>query len=224
MLAENSCYSNMNLAWREVIREGKLGKALYAEAEYVHDCRGIMRNADGTLTWRASMPPIHYCTHSLGPLLFLMGDRCVTATGLHTGANVAPDLGAIDLEVGLFHTANGAIIKILCGFSIERHPSFHWYVVYGSKGALESHRRFKGALNGYLQEIAPEKEMRPVESDSNAHGTAESRIVDGFVHAVLHDTKPPIDVYDAMDYTAPGICAHLSAQRNGERLDIPNYR
>jgi predicted dehydrogenase len=224
MLAENSCYSDMNLAWKGTISAGALGKVLYAEAEYVHDCRSIMRNADGSLTWRASMPPIHYCTHSLGPLLFLMDDRCVAATGLNTGCNIAPDLGAIDLEVGLFQTESGAIVKILCGFSIERHPAFHWYIVYGTKGALESHRRYKGSPGGYLQEIIPEREMKPIEGDSNAHGTAESRIADGFIQSILNDTKPPIDVYEAMDYTAPGICAHLSSQRKGEVVPVPNYR
>ena len=79
------------------------------------------------------MPPIQYCTHSLGPLLFLMDDRCIAATGLNPGSNIAPDLGVIDLEVGLFQMESGAVVKILCGFSIERHPAFHWYVVYGTK-------------------------------------------------------------------------------------------
>ena len=96
-----------------------------------------MKDADGALTWRASWPPIQYCTHSLGPLLFITDDRCVSATGLSSGSNVAPDIGAIDLEVGLFRTANGVTIKILCGFSIERHPAFHWYIIYGANGVLE---------------------------------------------------------------------------------------
>ena len=224
MLAENSCYSDMNLAWKEKIDGDELGKILYAEAEYVHDCRGIMRHPDGSLTWRASMPPIHYCTHSLGPLLFLLEDRCVSVTGLSTGSNIAPELGAIDLEVGLFKTERGTIIKILCGFSIERHPSFHWYVVYGTKGALESQRRYKGSGRGYLQEIAPEREMIPHEIDTNAHGTAEGRIADGFIQSIINDTKPPIDVYEAMDYTAPGICAHLSSELDSDTVQIPNFR
>mgnify|MGYP003324872305 CR=1 FL=1 len=70
-----------------------------------------MKDADGTLTWRANFPPIQYCTHSLGPLLFITDDRCVSATGLSSGSNVAPDIGAIDLEVGLFRTANETTIS-----------------------------------------------------------------------------------------------------------------
>ena len=57
------------------------------------------------------------------------------------------------------------------------------------------------------------REMTPFTSDDSGHGVAEDRIVEGFVESILNDTKPPIDVYDAMDYTAPGICAHLSAEK-----------
>ena len=224
MLAENCCYSDMHLAWKEQIRAGELGKIIYAEAEYIHDCRGLMRRGDGTLTWRAKMPPIQYCTHSLGPLIFMMEDRCAAATGLNTGSNIAPDLGVIDLEVGLFQMKSGAVVKILCGFSIERYPAFHWYVVYGTQGALESNRQYKDIASGYFRGIAPDREMTPFTSDDSGHGVAESRIVDGFIESILNDTKPPIDVYEAMDYTAPGICAHLSAERDGAVVPVPNYR
>jgi hypothetical protein len=27
-----------------------------------------------------------------------------------------------------------------------------------------------------------------------------------------------------MDYTVPGICASLSGQRDGERMDVPDFR
>ena len=47
MLAENCCYSDMHLAWKEQIDAGELGKIIYAEAEYIHDCRGMMRRGTG---------------------------------------------------------------------------------------------------------------------------------------------------------------------------------
>lgn len=214
----------MHLAWKEQINAGELGKVIYAEAEYIHDCRGMMQRGDGTLTWRAKMPPIQYCTHSLGPLLFLMEDRCVAATGLNPGSNIAPDLDVIDLEVGLFQMESGAVVKILCGFSIERHPAFHWYVLYGTKGALESKRQYQDRASGYFRGITPDREMTSFASDDSGHGVAESRIVEGFIESILNNTKPPIDVYESMDYTAPGICAHLSAEKDGAVVPVPNYR
>jgi len=222
MLAENCCYSELSLGWKKLVDKGRLGKIIYAEAEYVHDCRGIMKNENG-LTWRASLPPIHYCTHSLGPLLFAMDDYCVSAVGFHTGCNVAPVLGAIDMEVGLFRTAKGATIKILCGFSVVRKPAFHWYVMYGTKGSVETMRNSGNNAEKYLIDEQPDK-MTEYLLDSAGHGTAEYRMIDEFVKSIINDTTPPIDVYKAMDYTAPGICAHISAESNGTLVEIPNYQ
>ena len=51
---------------------GLIGKVIYAESQYVHDLRFIMRDGDGERTWRADLPPIHYCTHEIGPMLALL--------------------------------------------------------------------------------------------------------------------------------------------------------
>ena len=224
MLAENSCYSDMHLTWQSIVENNNLGKVIYAEAEYIHDCRQLMKDADGTLTWRANFPPIQYCTHSLGPLLFITDDRCVSATGLSSGSNVASDIGAIDLEVGLFRTANETTIKILCGFSIERHPSFHWYVIYGTNGVLESQRQYNDPINGYYKATKSDQKMKFCQSNMAAHGTAENRVASEFTESIIGGRIPSIDVYRAMDYTIPGICAHLSAQKGGDVVSVPNLR
>jgi predicted dehydrogenase len=236
MMAENSCYMAYLQSWRQMVADGRIGHAIYAEAEYVHNCRAIMRDPDGGLTWRAGMPPIYYCTHSLGPLLMIMEDRCVTATGLHTGPHVAPDLGAIDLEVGLFRTAKGGVIKILNGFSVVREPAFHYYVVYGSKGVLETGR--PGDAEGtkaffadvpHLQGMArlpltTSHTGAPPEARAGGHGTTEYYMVEDFIRAIREDTSPAIDVYRAMDYGVPGLCAHLSAERGGAPVEVPDFR
>ena len=238
MLAENACYFAFIQTWRHMIEQGRLGRIIYAEAEYVHDCRSLMVDRDeaGKRTWRASLPPIHYCTHSLGPILYLLGeDRCVSVSGLSTGCHVAPELEAIDMEVGLFEMASGAVVKILCGFSIVREPPMNWYTVYGTKGTLESARCRWDKVKGYFEDIPNLQDMipyplgvshtkTPPEATAGGHGTTEYFMVDDFVRAVLEGTKPPIDVYRAMDFTVPGICAHRSAQLGGKRIEVPDYR
>ena len=233
MFAENCNYWYFVENWRRLVADGKLGKPTYAEAEYVHNCRGIMRDSEGNLTWRASMPPIYYCTHSLGPILSIIDDRCVSAVGMSTGVNVAPDLGAIDMEVGLFRTEKGAVIKILCGFSVEREPAFHFYSIYGTGGCLESVRgtdRFAAYLKdtgmSSMTEL-PYGRNHPQAPDSatvGGHGTCEYYMVNAFVESILNDTKPPIEVYEGLDYSLPGLCAHMSAQQGGKTVDIPNFR
>lgn len=233
MLAENCCFTAFIQSWRKMVADDRIGRVIYAEAEYVHDCRAIMREA-GRPTWRASMPPIHYGTHSLGPLLSLAGDRCVSAVGMHTGVNVAPDLGAIDLEVGLYRTASGAVIKILCGFSIAREPSFHTYTVYGTRGCLEKPRTGDETL-AFFEEIPelagmmrmplPAAHRRaPGHASLGGHGTSEFFMVNAWVDAIMGRAPCPIDLPTALDYTVPGLCAHLSAEEGGRPVAVPDYR
>jgi len=231
MFAENCNYIYFVEKWREMVADGKIGNPIYAEAEYVHDCRGLMRDSEGNLAWRASMPPIYYCTHSLGPILSVINDRCVSAVGMNTGVNVAPDLGAIDMEVGLFRTESGAVIKILCGFSVERRPALHFYSIYGTEGCLETVRGadktaayFKGS--GGMTEL-PYTRSHPKAPDSatiGGHGTCEYFMVKAFIESIVNDTRPPIDVYEGLDYGLPGLCAHISAQQGGKVVNIPDFR
>ena len=40
---------------------------------------------------------------------------------------------------------------------------------------------------------------------------------------IEHDTRPPIDVIRAMDFTIPGIIAHESPMQGGEWMDVPLF-
>ncbi len=220
-------------SWRTMVRQGRIGKIIYAEAEYLHDIPQLRRTSDGQPTWRAYLAPIHYCTHSLGPLLSLSGDRCVSAVGMHTGSNIDTEFGTVDMEVGLFKTEQGAVIKILCGFSVKR-PGFHYYTVYGTKGCLEK-RRDADRTIAYFEDIPNLHGMidipintvhphAPSWAGSGGHGTAEYAMIQAFVDAIVEDKEPPIDVYRALDYSVPGLCAHLSAEQGGKLVEVPNFR
>lgn len=242
MFAENMCYFHYLRTMHQFVRAGKLGELTYAEGEYIHDLRsmlyrpdGMGGGVDGKPSWRASLPPIQYCTHDLGPILMMMEDRVVSACGLHTGARIAPKLGAIDMEVGLFKTSKGNVIKILCGFVCER-PGFHWISLYGTGGSMETDRFAPYEKLKLFQKVRPgEQEVfdipitlsdpdAPPEATAGGHGTSEYYMVDDFVRSIREDAKPAFDVYDALDFTLPGICAHLSAERGGELVQVPDPR
>lgn len=234
MLAENCCYWAFIQSWHSMVENGRLGKPIYGEAEYVHNCRELMLYPDGRPTWRATMPPIYYCTHSLGPLLMITGDRCVKVCGMSTGSNVWPDHGAIDMEVGIFTGQSGAIYKILCGFSVCREPSFHYYVLYGTKGTLERVRGEDRTV-AHFADIPHAREMislpiglnrprAPAGATVGGHGTCEYYMVRDFLDAIRGDTDPPIDVYRGLDFSLPGLCAHQSAEQGGAPIEIPDFR
>lgn len=235
MMGANMNYMHFIGEWIKTVNEGKIGKVFYAEAEYVHSIPELMVNPDGTPTWRASLPPIYYCTHSLGPLISMMRERFVSAIGLSTGSNVAPKFGTIDMEVGLFKSETGAIVKLLCGFSIERGAGHHYYSIYGTKGCIEKDRFNWEDGYAYFKDDPQTKALTkvkistsdpdaPPEAKLGGHGTSEYYLVRDFVQSILKDTTPPIDVYTALNFGLPGLCAHQSALQNGKIVEIPDPR
>ena len=49
-------------------------------------------------------------------------------------------IGCLNMEVGLFKTQKGAVIKLLRSQVALREPPNHFYSLYGAKGAIESGR------------------------------------------------------------------------------------
>ena len=129
--------SRQTIRIRERIFLFIIGTPFYAEADYVHEIRHLV---DGK--WRADRAPLHYCSHSLGPVLMWMDDyivRCTASGNRSTMLEPATD-GNIDLQVALFETAKGATIK-LCRSSVAlRHPALCTYSIIGTKGFLEGSR------------------------------------------------------------------------------------
>ena len=141
------------------------------------------------------------------------------------------------MEVALFHTAKGNVIKVTCGFVVAREPSFHYFSIYGTEGVLESPRGgyeeagHKANLAGFdnLQGMATlplswSHTHMPPEAHAGGHGTSEYLMINDFVRCVLDDTPPAIDVYFGMDMTLPGICAHQSAQNGSVPVAVPDLR
>lgn len=56
----------------------------------------------------------------------------------------------------------------------------------------------------------------------NGHEGSHHFLVDDFVRAVEDGTLPPVNAWTAARFTLPGVIAHESARRGGERLAIPD--
>lgn len=234
MLAENCCYWHFTDVWRDWVNAGRLGEPMYAEAEYVHDVRSLLRDAGGKPTWRASLSPIQYCTHSLGPLLKVIGGRCVTAVGMSSGPRMEPDLGFEDIQVSLLQTDRGVPIKILCAFGVAREPAFHTYTIYGSRGTLERPRG-EDETRAYFTGVSPSREMErhpigirhpdaPGSASAGGHGTAEWAMARALLDALDEGAPSPLDVFTGLEMTLPGLCALESIRGGGAPIDVPDYR
>ena len=241
MMAENYYYFNYIQEWKKLIQEGKLGRIYYAEAEYVHQIRHLLRDPKtGRLLWRASRPPIHYCAHSLGPVLMLTDDRIVKTTASGKAITMMMDvgLGAIDIQVGLFETQKGSIIKMLRSQVAPREPPIVWYTLYGTKGCVENgrwrHPYTRGVSKGVVFIEDEDKEARevdwhiadpnlPEEARKGGHGTSEYYLIRDFIDSINNDTKPPIDAVKAADITLPGLIAQEAAMKGNVWLDVPHF-
>lgn len=56
----------------------------------------------------------------------------------------------------------------------------------------------------------------------NGHEGSHHFLVDDFVRAVTDSSLPPVNAWQAARFTLPGVIAHESARRGGERLIVPD--
>ncbi|MBU0611711.1 MAG: Gfo/Idh/MocA family oxidoreductase, partial [Armatimonadetes bacterium] len=212
MLAENCCYWPFVAQWRDWVQAGRIGEVFYGECEYVHDIRSLVYDpVTQTQRWRANRAPLHYCSHSLGPILEVMGDRIIRAMGAGESRRLLPEggVGGVDIQVALFETRQGAIIKLLRSSVAPRKPAIHYYTLQGTKGYVESSRRgipgpgmlyCEGEMDGPEEiEVATVDTSLPEEARAGGHGTAEYALVQDFLGALQAGRKPPLDESRAMD-------------------------
>jgi predicted dehydrogenase len=234
MLAENCIYWPFIQEWKQWASAGRFGEFVYAEAEYLHPIPELIYDrATGERKWRFNRAPLHYCTHSLGPLLEIMGDRIVRAMGAGLSSKVLPEapVGGIDMQVGLFETEKGALIKLLRTSALPRKPAIHYYTLHGTKGYVETDRGGPaGSGKAYfVDEMDDWQEIDcslidtslPESARQGGHGTAEYGLVHDFLDCLEAGKRAPIDEVRGFEITVPGIIAHESATNGGAWLDVP---
>jgi predicted dehydrogenase len=163
MLAENACYFRNYMMVLNMIQKGLFGSITYGECGYVHDCRFLHFEADGSLTWRGRIARDHignwYPTHAIGPVAQWMGinrtDRFVSlvamtsrATGAHRDAvkRFGPDspqakvpFSKGDSTTTLIKTAEGAVIDLRCDtLSSRPHRTTVYHTIQGERGSYRS--------------------------------------------------------------------------------------
>jgi predicted dehydrogenase len=251
MMAETSYYYPSVMACRGWKQEGRFGDIFYCEAEYLHDLEelrapqptpGLLRDEDLERTWRWGFAPMHYITHSSSAVISVTGERLTAVAAIGYSAprdeRVRPVLADnaygnpfVD-TVALFKTSGGHAARIaemrwLASpgtvrfefYGTERsfvdpHPGQEGYRIFHADGSSDEWQ-----ADYRLDDLPPE--LRP--TIDTGHAGSHPHIVHEFVSAVSHGRRPTVDVYEAVAYTAPGICAHESALRAGEWVPIPDF-
>ena len=233
MMAENCCYWGVVDAARVLRERGDFGTIFYAEAEYVHDVRHLMRDAGGRPTWRATrFDPILYCTHSLGPLLQITGQYPTEVTCLGSGSHFVP--GVEDLQTALLRLTDGGLLRLTVSFT-NTHWGHHRYHLMGTRATLDTgwigqdEPRFRTIDLPHLERpvrlpLGIAQPDAPAAAAAAGHGGADWHVLRAFLESLNRGTPPPIDVYDALMMTLPGVCARESTARGGQPVPVPQYQ
>ena len=235
--AENYCYTPVRWEMRERYRRGDIGKLMYAEGEYVHDCSSIWPQITyGERDhWRNQMNSTFYCTHSIGPILYMTGLRPVKVSGFETqNRPFMRDLGSVAGCAGMeiITLENGAILKSLHGYL--KHPAHSNYQLNGDRGGMKDigDRQLSVYIEGENENCRGKHETyTPREivegSAKSGHGGGDFFTTHYFIRAILGDAvarERAIDVYTAVDMCIPGILAYRSICNGNASIDIPNLR
>lgn len=234
MAGENCFYWAFIQEWKRIYEDNKIGRAMYAEAEYLHSelpintCNGL----DNKNHWRVFNPAIKYVTHDLGPLLYILDDKCVSVTCMESDVVSNPNRNSRGTGVALFKTVKGAVIKILTCFE-GYLASDHNFAIIGTEGSLETDK-IKNVAEAHswarMTEIEgsnynkieiPVTRIYKGEDGTSGHGGADLKMMRDFARCIIEDTPSPIDVDMAINISLPGIIAAQSAEMGGMPLRIP---
>jgi len=84
--AENCCYMKEPFEMWKKMKNGEIGKMIYAEGEYIHDCADIWPELTRGEPdhWRNLMYATFYATHSAGPLINMAQSRPKSVVAFET--------------------------------------------------------------------------------------------------------------------------------------------
>lgn len=246
MMMETVVYSREFLYVRSLVDEGTIGRIQFLRGAHYQEM-------DGWPGYWEGLPPMHYATHAVSPVLALAGALAESVVCLgsgriseertkHRGSLFAVESALLKLrdspivaEVArsLFETAH----EYVESFTVfGERVSFEWEQTQRSGHVLhvggKPHRIEVPDFAHLLpEEIAPFT-RRGVYSDDNehlsfvqgaGHGGSHPHLVHEFVRSIVEERPSRIDAVTAANWTAVGICAHQSAMRGGARVDVPDF-
>ena len=216
-----------------------MGEIFYCESDYFHDSQrepDIWQGPPHRGGWRQGFPPFLYITHNSSAIIEVTGQRMRAVCALGWGPKDDPLFpknaynNPFTLGVGLFRLSGGAVARIGLCWRVA-HPGYVRFKFFGTRRCFES-----GDFS-FEQDVITSREegaqplalASPVESlpaglqKHTGHKGSHPFLVHEFVRAVVEGRRPAIDVRTAVAFTAPGICAHQSALRGGEWMEIPDF-
>ena len=237
MTAETSAFRVETMTARGLFEHGVFGELVYAEGEYYHPGIGAAAHElsmkDGKRTWRHGFPPALYPTHSTAFLVRVTGERLVSVSCIGTANPDEPAFKDNAYEnpfqnaMMLFETDKGHPFR--CNVAWDIHGDGERAQWFGRNAALYAPGsggqplalKLPGKTVTQLPDFAPllPEAMRY----DSGHGGSHAFLTNEFVMALAEDREPALNLPEALAYCVPGIVAHQSSLKQGERMAVPQY-
>ena len=245
MMMETAVYTREFLYAKELVDSGKLGRIQFLRGAHMQEMAGWPDY------WK-NLPPMHYATHAVSPLLALAGAEARSVRGLGSGHvnREAPDGSpTFAVESALFSLRDSdlamEVTRSLFDVAREYVESFN---VYGDLMSyewqqLENERPvvFTGE-QGEKVEIPDYADLLPpairkfttqgvYDSNENkhlsftqgsGHGGSHPHLAHEFIMSIVEGRAPFPDVYASANWSSAGICAHESAL-TGREVMLPVF-
>jgi predicted dehydrogenase len=246
MMMETVVYSREFLFVQDLLRSGELGRIQFLRGSHQQEMAGWPGYWEG-------LPPMHYATHAVSPLLALAGHPAASVSCVGSGrideGLIAKYGSPFAIESAHLRLADSdiaaEITRSLFNTAREYRESFD---VYGSLKSFEWEQTQGSGFVVHVGEV-PERievpdyadrlpeEIRSftrhgVYDDGNAHlsfiqggghGGSHPHLAHEFVSSIVQGRPAAVGAVTAANWTAVGIVAHDSAMSDGAWVDLPAF-
>jgi len=246
MMMETVVFSREFLYVQDLVTSGKIGRIQFLRGAHHQEMAGWPGYWEG-------LPPMHYATHAVSPLLAISGkhaeyvscfgsgridDALIDKYGSPFAVETAhikladSDLSA-EVTRSLFNTARQYVESFSVYGSLR---SFEWEQTHGSQAVVFTGEEPERVEVPDFADRLPEPIQRftthGVYDDQHehlsfiqgsGHGGSHPHLVNEFVASIREGRKAAVDEITAANWTAVGICAHDSAMADGARVDLPAF-
>jgi predicted dehydrogenase len=246
MMMETAIYTREFLFVRELRDTGKLGRIQFMRGSHQQEMAGWPGYWEG-------LPPMHYATHAVSPCLALVkgeaeyvacfgSGRIADSLAAKYGSPFAVESAlfkvkgqdvAFEVTRSLFETAR----QYIESFDVYGdRASFEWTQIEDEDPVVHVGEKPERAHVPDFNHLLPEPIRRfttkGVYDAENAHlsftqggghGGSHPHMVNEFLASILEDRPAFPDVYQSVNWTCAGICAHGSALSGGKIVALPNF-
>ncbi len=242
MMMETAVYTREFLFVQDLMAKGEIGVLTFLRGTYFQDLEGAY-----PVSWRA-MPPMHYATHAVAPLLALAQTRAARVCCFGS-SHLRPDIqqpgaNTFPLQTAIFQLAGtDAAAEVTRSWFQTARPYTEAFSIYGEKGGFEWQQlEHEDPLVFTLEPVREGHKGRHVTATrvpvpdradrlpsaialftQGGHGGSHPHLVHEFVRSIIEERPAAIDAQTSADWTAPGICANASSLNNGEPILIPHF-